>query len=45
MSKLRFWLPIFAGFALLIAAYVVIFRVAHQAQIKEVPLATKGGRP
>ena len=33
------------AFLLIGLAYVFAFRAAHEAQIKEVPLATKGVRP
>ena len=33
------------GFACLIAVYVVVFKVSHAAQIRDVPLATKEARP
>jgi type IV secretory pathway VirB2 component (pilin) len=39
------WVAVLFGFTCLGAAYVFAFRAAHKAQIKEVPLATKGGRP
>ena len=39
------WLAVFLGFACLAVAYFFAFRAAHAAQIKDVPLATKGGRP
>jgi hypothetical protein len=39
------WLLVVAGFALLIAAYVVAFRYAREAQIREVPVNRTGGRP
>ena len=44
-SSVKPWLFVAAGFVLLIAIYVVVFRVAHLAQIRDVPLATKGARP
>ena len=33
------------AFLLIVLAYVFIIRAAHEAQIKDVPLATQGGRP
>jgi len=39
------WAGVVLAFSLLVLAYVFVFRAAHQAQIKDVPLATKGGRP
>jgi Na+/melibiose symporter-like transporter len=45
MTRFRPWLLVLAVFAGLATAYFFAFRAAHQAQIKEVPLATKGGRP
>ena len=45
MTKLRPWVLVIVVFAGLFAAYYAAFRAAHQAQIQEVPLATKGGRP
>ncbi len=39
------WLCVVGGFSLLALAYVFAFRAAHQAQIKDVPLAPRGGRP
>lgn len=39
------WLLVFAGFALLTAAYVVAFRVAFQARIREVPVDRQGVVP
>jgi len=40
----RLWLFVFAVFGALATAYFFAFRAAHIAQIKDVPLATKGGR-
>jgi hypothetical protein len=45
MTKLRPWLLMLVVFAGLFAAYYAAFRAAHQAQIRDVPLATQGGRP
>ena len=39
------WLAVTLGFLLLIGAWYVLFKVAHSAQVKTVPLATQGGRP
>jgi hypothetical protein len=39
------WLAVLLGFAALGTAYFFVFRAAHEAQIKTVPLVTKGGRP
>jgi hypothetical protein len=33
------------GFGCLAVAYFFAFRAAHSAQIRDVPLATTGGRP
>ena len=44
-SSARLWLFVAAGFAGLLTAYFFAFRAAHDAQIKDVPLAPKGGRP
>ena len=43
--SLRPWVLMLVVFAGLFAAYFAAFRAAHQAQIREVPLATPGGRP
>lgn len=45
VSSARLWLAVLFGFACLFTAYFFAFRAAHTAQIKDVPLATKGGRP
>ena len=42
-SSARLWFFVIGGFACLGAAWFFAFRAAHQAQIKEVPLATQGG--
>lgn len=39
------WGGVLFGFACLFVAYFFAFRASHAAQIKDVPLATKGGRP
>ena len=44
-SNARLWLGVLFGFACLVTAYVFAFRAAHAAQIQDVPLAPKGGRP
>lgn len=44
-SNVKLWLFVFAVFACLITAYVFVFRASAEAQIREVPLATQGGRP
>ena len=41
----RLWLGVLLGFACLFAAYFFAFRASHAAQIKDVPLAPRGGRP
>ena len=41
----RLWLFVIAGFACLVLAWVFAFRAAHSAQIRDVPLATKGAKP
>ena len=45
VSSARLWLGVLFGFACLFAAYFFAFRASHAAQIKDVPLATPGGRP
>lgn len=44
-SSVKLWLAVLFGFACLVAAYVCAFRAAHAAEIRDVPLATGGGRP
>ncbi|MEO6996326.1 MAG: hypothetical protein ABI273_22165 [Lacunisphaera sp.] len=44
-SSGKLWIFVCFGFACLIAAYVVMFKVSHAAQIREVPLATGGAKP
>ncbi len=44
-SSAKLWLFVLGGFACLVTAYIFAFRAAQAAQIREVPLATKGGRP
>jgi hypothetical protein len=34
-----------ASIAVIVGLYFFVFRAAHEAQIREVPLVTKGGRP
>jgi hypothetical protein len=43
-SSLGLWLAVALVFAGLATAYYFAFRAAHAAQIKDVPLATSGGR-
>ena len=38
-------LGVLLTFVLLAVAYFAVFKAAREAQIREVPLATKGGRP
>jgi|GEM_PF-5024843 len=45
MNRFRPWLLVSVVFAALVTAYFFAFRAAHEAQIKDVPLAGKGGRP
>ena len=44
-SSARLWLFVVLGFAGLATAYVFAFRASSAAQIKDVPLAPRGGRP
>jgi hypothetical protein len=44
-SARSLWLWVLGGFLVLGACWFVMFKVAHTAQIREVPLATKGGGP
>ena len=39
-SDARLWVGVAIAFALLIGVYVVVFKVSHAAQIRDVPLAT-----
>ncbi len=39
------WLWVLAGFVFVAVLWIAAFKVAHSAQIREVPLATKGGKP
>lgn len=39
------WLWVGGAFCLMLLAWVVLFKVAHSANVERVPLATKGGRP
>jgi hypothetical protein len=41
-SNAKLWFFVFAGFACLVTAYVFAFKAAHAAQIRDVPLVTKG---
>jgi len=45
MTKLRPWILVLVVFAGLAAAYFAAFHFAHEAGIKDVPLATQGGQP
>ena len=45
MTRFRPWVLVGAVFAAVVIAYFFAFRAVRAAQIKEVPLATKGGRP
>lgn len=42
-DRTRLWLCVCAAFAVLIGAWVVLFKVAHSANIQEVPAAAKAG--
>ena len=44
-SSARLWFFVFSVFACLVTAYVFVFRAARAAEIRDVPLATQGGRP
>lgn len=41
-SNAKLWIFVCLGFAFLITAYFFAFKVSHAAQIRDVPLATKG---
>ena len=43
-SSARLWLAMIFGFGCLVTAYVFAFRASQAAQIKDVPLATSGGK-
>ncbi len=45
MTRFRPWILVCAVFAAVVVAYFFAFRAVRMAQIKEVPLTTKGGRP
>jgi len=45
MTRFRPWLLVAVVFAGLLTAYFFAFRAAREAQIKDVPLATKEARP
>ena len=45
MAKLRPWLLLIVFSAMMLVAYVAIFRAANQAQIREVPLAKPAHTP
>ena len=42
---LHVWILATASVAVIVFIYFFAFRAAHEAQIREVPLVTKGGRP
>ena len=42
-DRTRLWLLVGAAFAVLIGAWVVMFKVAHSANIQEVPTVAKTG--
>ena len=44
-SSARLWFFVIGVFACLTTAYVFAFRAASAAQIRDVPLATKGVKP
>lgn len=44
-SSVKLWIFVSFGFACLIAVYVVVFKVSHAAQIRDVPLVTTGAKP
>jgi hypothetical protein len=44
-SSAKWIAGVVVGFACLVTAYVFIFRAAHAAQIRDVPLAKPGARP
>ena len=39
------WVLAAASIVVILGLYFFVFRAAHEVQIREVPLATKGGRP
>jgi len=41
-SSVKLWFFVIGGFACIVTAYAFAFRAAHAAQIREVPLVTKG---
>lgn len=45
VSNVKPWIFVSLGFACLIAVYVVVFKISHSAQIRDVPLATRGAQP
>ncbi|HEY8994192.1 MAG TPA: hypothetical protein VIM71_06005 [Lacunisphaera sp.] len=45
MTRFRPWLLVGVVFSALLTAYFFAFRAAHEAQIRDVPLATKGAKP
>jgi len=44
-GSLGLWMIVVAAFAVMVTAYFFVIRASHAAQIQEVPLTTKGGRP
>lgn len=45
-DRTRLWLTVGVAFAVLIGAWVVLFKVAHSANIQEIsPAAKAGARP
>ena len=45
MAKLRPWLLLIVLSAMMLVAYIAVFRAANQAQIREVPLAKASPTP
>ena len=45
MTRFRPWILVVIVFTGLAAAYFAAFHAAREAQIKDVPLASQGGRP
>jgi hypothetical protein len=39
------WVLAAASVGVIVVLYFFVFRAAHEVQIREVPLVTKGGRP
>jgi len=44
-AAIALWACVACGFLVLGTAWFALFKVAHAAQVKSVPLATAGGRP